>query len=241
MKKIFNILLITLIVLGVSVTACNAQTLGAEQFKTLVINQVKQDLKIYELDEVVVNISSIPVEKFQLPDGNVSVQVASNSQSASGMNPKEFKKVSILVDKKNAYTTFVSVEIKAYKNVIVAKETILRDKAVSPNAIEVKKMDITRNVGETFVMEDLDRGLLTKKMFYPGEVITKKFVVSRPDVIKDALVYVCFQTENNLVVTVDGIAMNQGNIGDTVQVKNKKLNRIYTGKVVGENKVLVQI
>lgn len=240
LSKILTILTILTVaaIWALSATACFAQTLNAEQFKVLVANQVKQNLKSYELDEIEVIVGNAPVEKFILPDGNIAVVVSSNS---NGMNAKEYKKVSILVDKKNAYTTFVSVEIKAHKNVLVAKEAIYKDKALSSKLVELKKTDVTRYMGETLTMSDLERGLLAKKMFYPGEVITKKYVASKPDIIKDSMVYVSFQTDSNITITVDGIAMMQGNLGDIIQVKNKKLNRVYTGTVVGENRVLVQI
>jgi len=241
MKKILNTTLIMLTVTAIwalSLNSCFAQTISAEQFKVLVSNQVKQDLNVYGLDEVEVNVGNVQVEKFTLPDGNLTVQISSNSGNVS---PKEYKKVSILVDSKNVQTAFVSVEIKAYKNVVVAKEAIYKDKAISSRVAELQKVDVTRYLGETFSMSDLEKGLLAKKMFYPGEVITKKYVASSPDVLKDALVNVSFQTDTNITITVDGIAMMQGNIGDIIQVKNKRLNRIYTGKVVGENQVLVQI
>ena len=64
---------------------------------------------------------------------------------------------------------------------------------------------------------------------------------SQPDIMRDAAVTLYFKTKTNLAVTLDGIAISEGNIGDTISVKNKRYNRIYNGKIIGENKVLVRI
>jgi flagella basal body P-ring formation protein FlgA len=55
------------------------------------------------------------------------------------------------------------------------------------------------------------------------------------------MVTVNFKTGSNINVAIDGVALMQGNIGDFIQVKNKRFNKIYTGEVVGINQVLVQI
>ena len=65
--------------------------------------------------------------------------------------------------------------------------------------------------------------------------------MSKPDIVKNAMVTVNFRTGNALNIAVEGIALMQGNKGDTIQVKNKRFNKIYTGEVTGVNQVLVQI
>lgn len=237
MKKFFSTLLISTMILGTG-TSCFAQTLSAEALKSLVAQQIKSDMKRYELDEIEVNVSNPAVQSFTLPDGKVSVTVTSNS---NGLNPREYKKVNICVNKKIVQTAFVQAEVKAYKTVAVAREMIARDKAIPCQAVEMKKTDVLKYINETMTLDDLSKGLLAKKVFYPGEVLSRKYTASRPDVLKDAMVSVNFKTDNNLIIAVEGIALNQGNVGDTIRVKNKRLNRIYTGTIVGENRVLIQI
>ena len=42
-------------------------------------------------------------------------------------------------------------------------------------------------------------------------------------------------------ISVDAIALTNGNIGDLVNVKNSVYNKIYTGKVVSKNRVQIEI
>ena len=60
-------------------------------------------------------------------------------------------------------------------------------------------------------------------------------------IMKDSIVTMYFKSQNDLYITLDGVAISEGNMGEMVAVRNKKYNRIYSGKIVGENKVLIQI
>ena len=82
---------------------------------------------------------------------------------------------------------------------------------------------------------------ITTKIFQAGAVLDKKFLKSQPDIMRDTPVTMYFKSKEDLSIAVDGIAISDGNIGDTISVKNKKYNRVYSGKVVGANKVLIRI
>ncbi len=218
--------------------AAQAQVISAEGFKVLVKNQIKADLRQFNLENAEVNIGNVPVEQLTLPEGKVSVEVISNS---NGTAPKEYKKINVLVNGKIVRTLYVQAEVKAYKYAAVAREMIQRDRAITPQSVEFKKVDVLKYLNTSLSEKDVEKGLIAKKVFYPGEVISKKFTASRPDVMKNAIVAVHFKTESNLNIVVEGIALNQGCIGDVIQVKNKKLNKTYTGTIVGENKIEIQI
>lgn len=237
MKKFIKTLLILSLLTGITQT-CIAQTLSADQFKAIVCAQAKKDLQKYDIDECEVTVGHLPVQSFTLPDGKVTVELVSNGYS---MTAKEFKKVNIKVNGVYARTYYVPLETKAYKYTAVAKEVIQRDKIIPLQAVEFKKIDVMGNLNNTVSANDIAKELVATKVFYPGNMITKRYTVSKPDVVKNAMVTVNFRTGSDLNIAVDGIALMQGNIGDTIQVKNKRFNKIYTGEVTGINQVLVQI
>lgn len=238
MKKLIKTLLIISILAGMT-PVCSAQTLSADQFKSIVSAQAKKDLQKYNLDECEVTVGHMPVNSFTLPDGKVTVEIVSNGYQS--LTAKEFKKVNIKVNGKYARTYYVPLETKAYKHVAVAKELIQRDKIIPLQAVEFKKMDVMGNLDNTVSLEDITKELVATKVFYPGNMITKRYTVSKPDIVKNAMVTVNFRTGSDLNIAVEGIALSQGNKGDMIQVKNKRFNKIYTGEVIGVNQVLVQI
>ena len=238
MKKLIKTLLIITILSGMT-AQCFAQTLSADQFKALVAAQAKKDLQKFNLDDCEVTVGHLPVQSFTVPDGKVTVEIVSNGYQS--LTPKEFKKVNIYVNKNYARTYYVPLETKAYKHVAVAKEVIQRDKIIPLQSVEFKRMDIMGNLNNTVSLEDISRELVATKAFFPGNMILKRYTMSKPDIVKNAMVTVNFRTGNALNIAVEGIALMQGNKGDTIQVKNKRFNKIYTGEVTGVNQVLVQI
>lgn len=217
---------------------CGAQTLSADQFRAIVVKQAKKDLLKYNVDESDITVGHLPVKSLELPDGKVTVEIVSNM---NGITAKEFKKINIKVNGKYARTYYAPIETKAYKFVAVAKEVIQRDKIIPLQAVEYKKTDVVGNLNNTLDQNDIAREMVATKAFYPGEMITKRYTMSKPDIVKNAMVTVNFRTGSDLNIAVEGIALMQGNIGDTIQVKNKRFNKIYTGEVTGTNQVLVQI
>lgn len=238
MKILIRLLLISAILTGIT-SSVFAQTLSAEKFKNIVSAQAKKDLKKYNLDDCEVTVGHLPLQSFTIPDGKISVEIVSNGYQS--LSAREFKKVNINVNGVYARTYYVPIETKAYKYVAVAKEVIQRDKIIPLQSVEFKRMDIMGNLDNTLTPDDISKELVATKAFFPGNMILKRYTMSKPDVVKNAMVTVNFKTGSNLNVAIEGIALSQGNKGDTIQVKNKRFNKIYTGEVTGINQVLVQI
>lgn len=237
MKKLFNIALIIILLAGAA-NQTFAQILTADQFKSIVAKQAKKDLEKFNVDESEITVGHLPVSSFNLPDGKVSVKIFSNTNS---LTAKEYKKVNINVNGNYVRTYYVPIETKAYKYAAVAKEVIQRDKIIPLQAVELKKVNVIGNLDNTLDLNDITKEIVASKVFYPGDLITKRYTKSKPDIVKNAMVTVNFRTGNALNIAVEGIALMQGNKGDTIQVKNKRFNKIYTGEVTGVNQVLVQI
>ena len=95
------------------------------------------------------------------------------------------------------------------------------------------KIDGNKNV--------LDKEMSAKKAFQKGEVIDKRFVKMRPDVERNNDVRIFFVSNGAVMITIDGTAMADGMTGDYVNVENRNYKKVYKGKVIGENRVLVNI
>lgn len=238
MKNLITTLLITAVLTGFA-NAAPAQELSADKFKAIVVKQAKKDMLKYEIDEAEVTVGHIPVSSLSLPDGKVTVELVANPNN--NITAREFKKINIYVNKQYVRSYYAPIETKAYKYTAVAKELIQRDKIIPLQAVEFKKINVVGNLNNTVNMNDISKELVAKKVFYPGEMISKRYTTAKPDIVKNAMVTVNFRTGTDLNIAVEGIALMQGNIGDTIQVKNKRFNKIYTGEVTGINQVLVQI
>lgn len=231
------LILITTLATGFSMD-CFAQTISADTFKSIVAQQAKKDLERYNIDDCEISVGHLPINSLELPDGKITVEIVTNS---TGIMAREFKKININVNGKYARSYYAPIETKAYKYTAVAKEIIQRDKVIPLHSVEFKKINVTGNINNTVDRTDLTKELIATKVFYPGEMISRRYTTTKPDIIKNAMVTVNFKAGDNLNVAVDGVALMQGNIGDTIQVKNKRFNKIYTGEITGTNQVLVKI
>ena len=105
----------------------------------------------------------------------------------------------------------------------------------------VKKMDVSQRMDYVLSEKMFAKEMKAKKAFQKGEVLDKRFVKMKPDVERNMGVRIFFVSNGAVMITIDGTAMADGMTGDYINVENKNYKRVYTGKVIGENQVLVTL
>lgn len=237
MKKLLSILLI--FIAGSFAQNVKAQTIVTNKLVPMIEAAQVREIKAKGYNEVEVRVPSIPIETVVLPEGNITVKV-NNIQNR--LVAKEYKKVDLYVNSKYQRSIGVPVETKIYQNILVAREVIPRDSVLTCKNVEVKRFDIL-SVSQTVLNEKaLGNEIIATKMYSPGEVIDKRFSKSKPDIIKNSTVTVVFKsTDGDMAVTVDAVALVEGNVGDYISAQNKIYKKVYMGKIVGPNRILVEI
>lgn len=235
MKKIFNLILIMILAFGA--LKANAAVLTTPEVKSIVAKQVAENCKKYTDAQIQVEVVALPFKDLDLPDGKVSFVV---TPSADKFMARDLEKVSVYVNSKFIKNFNAPVVVRAYQNVLVASCFLNRDAAVTKDVVTTQRLEISNIIEYPIKPEALNREMMTKKAFRAGEVIDRRFVKLRPDVLRNATVTVLFNT-NNLTITTDAKALSDGTIGDDICIMNKNYNKIYTGKIIAENKVLVKI
>lgn len=235
MKKMLNLILIAVLVTGA--LEVQAQTLSTDQIKSSVASQVVESYTRYTDAELKARVIALPFPNLVVPDGKVTYVVSSSQDK---FLPRDLKKVNVYVNEKFVKTFNAPVDVQAYKKVLVASMFIDREKILNSSSVVTKKMEVSNNLEYTLTPNLLDKEIITKKTFREGEVIDKRFVKLRPDVQRNANITVYF-TSGDLMIEMDAIALSDGMVDDYVNVENKKYKKVYSGKVIGENKVLVKI
>lgn len=236
MKKFLSILLIFLIY-SLGQTA-KAQVVPITNIIPIIKAQQLKDLQSKGYSEVEVNVLNIPIGKFNLPEGPISIKINSNSNNLIG---REYKKIDIYVDSKYQRSFGAPIEIKVFQNILVAKEPINKDSLLTTNNIELKRYNILSLAQNALDEKALSSNIIATKMYRTGEIIDRRFSKVKPDIVKNATVTVVFKTDDEMAITVDGIALVEGTIGSYISVQNKTYKKVYMGKVIGINKVLVEI
>ena len=240
MKNKTTKILITATLLLFSTLNCNAQKMSQEEFKSAIIEQITLQAQ-KQVDKL--GGGDIEVKILNMPRGGIEVQnklkitVESNT---NGFLSRDIKRVSVYDGKTFIKSFPISVNTLVYKEVLCATNPIVREQAISISNSGVQKMQIGQYLGQT--IDKYPKAELVATRNVPkGSPILKNYVKSKPDVLKDSTINIIFKSNDNLKITVDGKALKEGSIGDNIQVKSLKYNKIYQATVSNKNEVTVKI
>ena len=234
MKKLLTTALITII----SVLSVNAQTVTSAEVKSQIAKQLVASYRTMTDADIQVKITATPFAEMQLPDGKITYKIV---QGGEKIIPRDIKRIDVYVNDSFVKTLNLPTQTAVYKNVLVAADTINREQAITREDTLVKKIDVSQKMDYVLSEQVLEKEMSAKKMFQKGEIIDKRFVKMKPDVARNGDVRVFFVSNGAVMISIDGTAMADGMTGDYINVQNKNYKKIYTGKVIGANRVLVNI
>ena len=234
MKKLLTTALITII----SVLSVNAQTVTSAEVKSQISKQLVNTYKTMTDADIQVKITATPFAEMQLPDGKITYKIV---QGGEKIIPRDIKRIDVYVNDSFVKTLNLPTQTAVYKNVLVAADTINREQAITREDTLVKKIDVSQKMDYVLSEQVLEKEMSAKKMFQKGEIIDKRFVKMKPDVARNGDVRVFFVSNGAVMISIDGTAMADGMTGDYINVQNKNYKKVYTGKVIGANRVLVNI
>lgn len=215
-----------------------AQVIPASKVKIDVARMYENTYKKTVEGDVQVKITATPFADLQLPDGKVTYKIASGTDK---ILPRDVKRVDVFVNGVYNRTLNLPAQTIVYREVLVASEQINREQTLSKECTEVKKVDVSMRADYVLDSSMLDKEITTKKIFQKGEIIDRRFVKMKPDVAKFSDVRVFFVSNGSVMISIDGTAMSDGMLGDYINVENKNYKKVYNGKIIGENKILVNI
>jgi len=231
-------LLTTALIITVSVLSANAQTVSSAEVKSQIAKQLVSTYRKMTDADIQVKITATPFAEMQLPDGKITYKIV---QGAEKIIPRDIKRIDVYVNDSFVRTLNLPAQTAVYKNVLVAADFINREQAITRESTLVKKIDVSQKIDYVLSEQVLDKEISAKKAFQKGEIIDKRFVKMKPDVARNGDVRVFFVSGGAVMISIDGTAMTDGMTGDYVNVQNKNYKKVYTGKVIGENRVLVNI
>ena len=236
--NILNLIFLMMLSFALSSNILFANTLTVDDIEKQIIMTVTNELKLKGYEDVNVSVLNMPILSLYSKNGVYKVVV---SKGNNGLNQREFRQVRILKNGMPVKTFGVPLEIKAYKYVLCANDTIRKESPISYNNVYVKRVNVSKFQDNVLDKKSLNGEIIANKMFRRDEILDKRFVKYKPDISKNDKIEVIFKNSNGLFISVDAIALTNGNIGDLVNVKNSVYNKIYTGKVVSKNRVQIEI
>ena len=214
-----------------------ARTLSLDEIKYNVSKQTEIKCAKFTDAEIHVSVSALPFNTITLPDGKVTYDVQLLQDKFLS---RALVKVTVYVNGRAEKIFNAPVWVKAYENVLVAKTDISKDQVINLNVVKVEKRDCSAILDYAISGEYLNKDIVAKKYYKAGEIIDKRFVKLRPDVQRNTEIQVYFNT-NGLSISISAIAMGEGMVGDYIAVQSRDYKKVYNGKIIGANKVLVNM
>ena len=237
-RKYFLSIVFSILAITLSVQNANAQVITAAQIKSDVAKLFENHYKNIITGDVQVKITAVPFADIQLPDGKITYKISS---SGDKILPRDVKRVDVFVNGAFIRTLNLPAQTAVYKEVLVASNLINREQSITNECTEIKRVDVAMRADYVLDASMLEKEITTKKIFQKGEIIDKRFVKMRPDVAKNSDVRIFFVSGGSVMISIDGTAMSDGMTGDYINVENRNYKKVYNGKIIGENRVLVNI
>ncbi len=215
-----------------------AQIISSAQVKTDIAKMYENHYRKITKGDIEVKILATQFSELQLPDGKVTYKIASGGDRIMS---RDIKRVDVFVNGNFIRTLNLPAQTIIMKEILVASDMINRDQTLSKECTTVKKIDVALKAEYVLDETMLEKEIIAKKVFQKGEIIDKRFVKMRPDVARNSDVRIFFVSNGAVMISIDGTAIQDGMLGDYINVENKNYRRVYNGKVIGENKVLVNI
>ena len=140
----------------------------------------------------------------------------------------------------NHWSLYIPVKITVLKTIYVAKRALIKGNLITPDDIYQTEMDIQKLNHGYFTEKDVLIGQICKKNIPPNSPFNPYNIELAKLINKGERISIVAH-DNNLTVSMDGIAVEEGSLGETIKVRNLSSNKIIEGLVSGKKKVQVVI
>ncbi len=217
----------------------DAKILDSEFLKKEIEQDITQKLLSSDNDskKVSIEFKKFNFKSLNVGDGDIEVRTSVNSNYIS---PSSIITVKVFSDKKAVKTLRLPIKLSIKDKVWVAKNVVKRGQTLGFSNVCLEYKDVTRNYKNTATKDFSVVGNISRKNLKPGAIIDKRFIKKTPTVLKNSFIYLVFEGDK-VKITLPGEALQDGGMGDYIKVKNKRFRKRYIGKVIGKNKVLIDL
>jgi len=142
-------------------------------------------------------------------------------------------------DQKN-WSLHVPLELKAYESVVVAAQPILRGQLITAGNLAKEEREVTRLSQGYFSKPNLVVGSIAKRSIASHRVILPQSL-STPKLVNKGENISIQAVGSGLSIKAMGTALTEGSLGDLIQVKNSKTQRIVEGRISAPGQVTIHL
>ena len=184
----------------------------------------------YDSENVIIEAARKPQE-ILVPSGKRHYEIY--PLSTGSMIGKVFLSVNLIMDGNIRETIPVTLNVRLFKEVLIAKKNIGRGNNIRISDFDMRKREVTRF--KKGVVEDFDdvHDMVPKRTIRTQQILTMD-MFEYPELIRRGEIVKIILQSGSMTVTAKGIALNGGKKGEIVRVRNIDSKRIITAVVSGK-------
>jgi len=128
--------------------------------------------------------------------------------------------------------------IQIFDNVVVAASAIPMRTQLSTNELRLEEMDVALQYRGYYRSLEQVRGFITKRPIPSGQVITP-VTIEPPNLVSKGQTVAIIAEGPGIMIRSLGVALTDGALGEVIQVKNSKSNRVVEGRVSASGQIKV--
>lgn len=242
-----NLSLVASLLLTIGVQGFNvAATVTEDQVKAKVITHVQEKLAtmVSKADQgnVSVSITKVPSAPFNFPQAE-EVEITITSRLGETYSERGIVRVSLNDKQHDTHREIgVPVQISVKKPVWVVKNAIGANEPLRTSDLTLRLKDVSHCYNYAVGEERTIGHYIARVNLRPGEILDARKMVIPPDVSYNSSVRILISNGDGMTVTVPGIALSEGKIGETIRVRQAVYQRkYYSAKIIDKNRVLVEM
>lgn len=204
-----------------------------------------------EINESEEYLKDLLINKYEIDINSHTIEVLKNPFMKSSELPKDVKFIAIsqkepigLFSARLEYTNGgtkikyaqVKYQIRKFQYVAVITDKISRNKVLSPDDVVIERKNVTQlRERPVLSFDDID-GLRTKRNLKKGQILTHTALEKVPNIFRGNIISISYGNES-FRIEAEGVALQEGSIGDIIKVKNTSSGKILQVKVIDNNSV----
>lgn len=188
-----------------------------------------------------VNIGRVPmVPKPAAPSKKVTIQV--DSSLTKMYSERTVAKVVISDESGQTQLLGVPVQLSIQKLVWVAKQTVSAKSPLSTRDFTLQSKDVSRQFSYAVGRECNLSDYVARVNIQAGEMLDNRKITRPPDITRNTEVNILLSNPNGMTLSVTGIALSDGKVGQMIRVKQNIFStRYYNARVLDKHRVQVDI
>ncbi|MDH4380099.1 MAG: flagellar basal body P-ring formation chaperone FlgA [Vampirovibrionales bacterium] len=188
-------------------------------------------------------INPTPLTFFEVGLDPNAVQIQVNSSLDQFFTHQSMAKLKLSTPQGEARTIAIPFKVTLTRPVwVVGTTPIAPNQTLQANQFKIEKRELTHDITSVITAQQPLTGKAARLMLNPGMVL-HQYQIMTPMMVKSySQVHMVMSAPNGVHMLLEGKAMEDGRIGDRIRIQNKlNPSKIYTGVVIGDNRVSVKL